>query len=123
MSINKSLTETINVLRVKAEAIRVSKQRYPESLRKEVSACVAMMRSEGANWDNCKDALGICKSTLHGWHQDASSETPSSAMVQVKIRPENNSAASQSLRIETPNGHQLTGFDLAEAAQLLRALG
>lgn len=44
-------------------------------------------------------------------------------MVRVAVRPDAREKPSSGLVLQTPNGNRLSGFDLAEAAQLLRALG
>ena len=126
MPIKKSLTSTIRILRANAEGARAQgKVSYPESLRKEIVACLVVMRTEGVSWDQCNKALGICKATLHTWHRAASEPSASTAMVPVKILNEKAAASSRpssTLRLIAPSGHELTGFDLAEAAQILRAL-
>ncbi len=124
MPISKSLTTTAEALCAQAKEVRgQGKLRYPNRLRKEVAACVAAMRLRGMTWDQCKELLGICKATLHSWNQgcnDAESQGP--ALVQVRIRPENNSECNQLLQIVTPSGYVLKGVDLAQAVQLLREL-
>ncbi len=123
MPINNSQTDTIALLRTKAEAVRASGQkRYPSALREEISTCVASLRRQGMAWDECKEALGICKATLYAWHRE-SQPSATAAMVPVKIRSDKKSEASDSLRVVTPNGFELSGIGLAQAAELLRTLG
>lgn len=120
---NKSLEKVAGALRAEAAAFRESGQhRYSEPFRAKVVACLLTLREAGASWDECKEQLGICKATLHNWFKNSS--TSSTAMVRVRVKPDaSQGVANRGLVLQTPNGNQLSGFDLAEAAQLLRALG
>lgn len=125
MSLSKSLAATVSNLRSKVEAARSSgiARNYPPGLRSEVTTCLGTMRAEGVAWEQCKEALGICKATLYSWHREASASSESTAMVPVKLRNDKAATTSGGLRLITPGGHQLVGLDLNQAAQLLRALG
>lgn len=120
---NKSLEKVADALRAEAAAFRESGQhRYSEPFRAKAVACLLTLREAGASWDECKEQLGICKATLHAWFKNSS--ILSTAMIRVKVKadvlPTNSTLV---LVLQTPNGNQLSGFDLADAAQLLRALG
>jgi len=109
-------------LRARAESVRASRQRYPEKLRTEIVDCLSALRAAGACWNECKERLGVCKATLRAWRKNSSS-VESSAIVRVKVTQEASPAACAALVLRTPNGNQLSGFNLADAVELLRVLG
>jgi hypothetical protein len=123
MPLKTSLEATAEALRQQAAALREAGQhRYPEQLRRDIADCLAQLRHSGVSWHECKERLGICKASLAAWSKNYSS-APETAMVRVAVRPDAREKPSSGLVLQTPNGNRLSGFDLAEAAQLLRALG
>jgi hypothetical protein len=102
---------------------RAGRRRYPEHLRTEIEACVRAMRDQGFSWAACESALGINKMTLLGWQKKKSAAGARRAMVPVALRAETTDKSTRDLTLRTPNGIELRGLDLSEAAQLLRVLG
>ncbi len=124
MPVSKESKRIAARLRRKVAALRESGEvRYPKPLKMEIVACVARLRAEGVAWDQCREILGICKATIYTWHREAVVAQPGAAMVPVRVRTETGPSSGGSLALVTPNGLTLSGFDLAEAAQLLRVLG
>jgi transposase-like protein len=124
MSKIKSLERTAASLRDRVRIVQASNQRrYPESLRAEIMECTTGLLEAGVTWDRCSEVIGISTSTLYYWRtRDA--QPSSAALVPVKIRRDDDAPASSGpLTLRTPNGLELSGMDLAEAAQLLRVLG
>ena len=123
MSKIKSLERTATSLRDRVRIVQASNQRrYPESLRAEIMECTTALLESGVTWDRCSEVIGISTSTLYYWRtRDA--QPSSAALVPVKIRRDAAPVSSGPLTLRTPNGLELSGMDLAEAAQLLRVLG
>ena len=83
--------------------------------------CTTGLIEAGVTWDRCSEVIGISASTLYYW-RTRNAQPSSAALVPVKIRRDAVPVSSP-LTLRTPNGLELTGMDLAEAAQLLRVLG
>ncbi len=128
MQKNHKLFAEVQTLAAEAAALRAKGLvRYPASIRRKVVNCLTRMRGEAWSWAQCAEAMGICKATLHAWHQNNSlleiEGQAQHAMMPVKIRevasPIQRPAA---LTLHLPQDVTVTGVTLEQVAELARIL-
>ena len=124
MEIEKSILKRVDALKAAVDTLRATGfVRYPPKLRQRIEAALSELRTAGVPWNECGRLLGVCVATLYGWSKKESSKG-SAGLVRVTVKPDElYTERRNDLVLRTPNGFELSGFDLMEAAHLVRALG
>lgn len=97
-------------------------KRYPAELKQQVVVWAQQRRAEGAAWPAVADELGLGLDTVRRWCLAANkSDGTSRALVPVRVvaRP----AAASPAAVVSLSGWRIDGLTVAEAAEMLRALG
>ncbi len=124
MEIEKSILKRVEAVRAAVDTLRAAGfVRYPPKLRQRIEAGLSDLRTVGVPWRECGRLLGVCVPTLYGWSKKESSNG-SAGLVRVKVKPDElYTERRNALVLRTPNGFEFSGFDLMEAAHLVRVLG
>lgn len=124
MKIERSILNRVGAVKAAVDTLRVTGfVRYPPKLRRQLEEALSELRTAGVPWKECGRLLGVCVPTLYGWSKKESSKG-SASLVRVNVKPdERYTDRRNDLVLRTPGGFELSGFDLMEAAQLVRALG
>lgn len=96
-------------------------KRYPAELKGRVVAWAQERRAAGAAWPVIADELGLGLDTVRRWClASKQSAAPPRAMVPVRVvaRP-----AARPATVVSLSGWRIDGLTVAEAAEMLRALG
>jgi hypothetical protein len=86
-------------------------------LRERVRRWAALRREQGQSWTAIASELGLGLDTLRRW----CAVSPSTALVAVTVIADGSSE--RLVSIASPMGFRIEGLSLAEASELLRALG
>ena len=126
MQVKDSLSETIQLLRTRAQELRERSRRpYPSELRSDILHCVSELRATGLPLSQCAVQFGISAYTLRAWLQ-ASKSGQSSALLPVSIVSESpqstNTGSAPGLILRMPSGCELRGLSLSDAIEALRVL-
>lgn len=100
-------------------------ERIPEPIRTSVRRYASRGRARGASWRELSTALGVSVGTLQRLTaEERGRPSDGGRMVAVSLQPEpvRGKEAARGLVLVTARGMRLEGLDLAEAAELLRAL-
>lgn len=96
--------------------------RYPEALRVEAVACAREGLASGASLGEVASRLGIGIPTLSRWLEQGGVVGLREVEVLEPCLPAGG-VVSAGVVLVTPSGHRVEGLELAQLAELLRALG
>jgi hypothetical protein len=97
------------------------RQRIPDAVRRDVLRYVEQARAERRPWAEITATVGLSKTALTRWCRDAGSRRPPFRRVRVVTPPA--PEALRSIAIVTAGGQRVEGLSLAEAIEVVRALG
>jgi hypothetical protein len=96
------------------------RQRIPDPVRRDVLAYVEEARRAGQPWPVIAATVGLSKSALLRWRRSSGVKRSALRRVRVVAPP---ASARRDVAIVTAAGHRVEGLSLAEALEVVRALG
>ncbi len=94
------------------------RERVPDAVRAEVLRYVEEARHAGRPWSEITASLRLSKSALTRWRRRAGSRGRTLRRVRVE-----SALASRGVSVVTAGGHRVEGLSLAEAVEVVSALG
>lgn len=97
-------------------------KRYPAELKQQVVVWAQQRRAEGAAWPAVADELGLGLDTVRRWCL-AAKKSDGTARALVPVRVVARPTAARPATVVSLSGWRIDGLTVAEAAEMLRALG
>ena len=94
-------------------------KRYPAELRARVVTWAQQRRAVGAAWPVIADELGVRLETVRRWCLASKQSSAPRALVPVRVV----ARAARPATVVSLSGWRIDGLTVAEAAEMLRALG
>jgi hypothetical protein len=122
----EKMDEEANRIRGAIAALnRGRRERIPDTIRAAVKGYVRGRRAKGASWRQLSAAVGLSIESLRRYAAESGARHRRGELVAVSVRsePVEGKENLRGLVLVTARGMRLEGLGVAEAAELLRALG